>query len=80
VAQLTQHLRFDAFSKNATVNLDWTKQLGIMKDDGHFIRKGKTGDWKNHFSPELNKRIDQWMKANLAGTDLRFITELDVQD
>ena len=41
VAQLTQHLRFDAFSKNATVNLDWTKKLGIMKDDGHFIRKGE---------------------------------------
>ena len=45
-----------------------------------FSFAGKTGDWKNHFSPELNKRIDQWMKANLAGTDLRFITELDVQD
>ena len=39
--RLTEHLRFDAFSKNATVNLDWTKQLGIMKDDGHFIRKGE---------------------------------------
>lgn len=41
---------------------------------------GKTGDWKNHFSPELNRRIDEWIKLNLEGTDLRFIMELDQQD
>lgn len=37
---------------------------------------GKTGDWKNHFGPELNERIDRWIEANLAGTDLQFVTEL----
>ena len=42
--------------------------------------QGKTGDWKNHFSPELNQRIDEWMRINLAGSDLRFITELEQQD
>lgn len=44
------------------------------------LRKGKTGDWKNYFSPSLNSRIDKWMKINLAGTDLKFITELEEQD
>ena len=41
---------------------------------------GKTGDWKNHFSPELNKRIDEWIASNLKGSDLTFITELEQQD
>lgn len=41
---------------------------------------GKTGDWKNHFSPELNKRIDKWIETNLVGTDLTFVTELEHQD
>ena len=41
---------------------------------------GKTGDWKNHFSPELNKKIDDWIAANLKGSDLKFITELEQQD
>ena len=41
---------------------------------------GKTGDWKNHFSQELNEKIDRWIEKNLAGTDLKFITELDQQD
>ena len=42
--------------------------------------KGKTGDWKNHFSPELNEKIDKWIQFNLSGSDLTFITELEEQD
>ena len=38
-----------------------------------------TGDWKNNFSPELNKKIDEWIDKNLAGTELKFITELENQ-
>ena len=46
----------------------------------YLIIKGKTGDWMNHFSPELNKRIDEWIEKNLEGTDLKSVTELDRQD
>ena len=45
-----------------------------------FLFIGKTGDWKNHFTPELNERIEQWMATHLAGSDLSFITELEQQD
>ena len=41
---------------------------------------GKTGDWKNHFNPELNSRLDEWMKKSLEGSDLKFTMELDHQD
>ncbi len=41
---------------------------------------GQTGDWKNHFSQELNQKIDEWIEKNLAGSDLKFVTELDQQD
>ena len=41
---------------------------------------GQTGDWKNHFSPELNQKIDEWISKNLTGSDLKFVTELDKQD
>lgn len=41
---------------------------------------GKTGDWKNHFCPELNKRVEAWIEANLVGTDLSFVMELERQD
>ena len=45
-----------------------------------FFLIGKVGDWKNHFSPEMNKKLDLWIEKNLAGTDLKFVTELEVQD
>ena len=41
--------------------------------------QGKTGDWKNHFRTELNHRIDEWIDKNLAGSDLKFVTELEYQ-
>ena len=36
----------------------------------NFIRKGKVGDWKNHFTEENNKIWDQWIVENLKGTDI----------
>lgn len=41
---------------------------------------GKTGDWKNHFSPELDKRVEEWMENNLNHSNLKFITELQFQE
>jgi hypothetical protein len=42
--------------------------------------EGKTGDWKNHFGPDLNSRIDKWIAMNMQGSDLQFVTELEHQD
>lgn len=38
--------------------------------DVTFFRKGKIGDWRNHFSPEMQKKMDQWSEKNLEGSDL----------
>ncbi|CAN7949687.1 unnamed protein product [Ixodes pacificus] len=35
-----------------------------------FIRKGIVGDWKEHFSPEMNTRMEEKILAKLAHTDL----------
>lgn len=78
--RMVEHLRIDKFANNKSVNFEHYRWLNFMSPDGRFIRKGKTGDWKNHFSPELNARIDDWMKSNLKDTDLSFITELEQQD
>lgn len=78
--KLTEHLRFDNFKKNEGVNNEAGKKMGIMNLEGNFCRKGKTGDWMNHFSPELNNQIDKWIEKNLAGTDLKFVTNLELQD
>ena len=43
LTKLTEHLRFDNFSKNEAVNLEIGKELGFMNQNGNFIRKVKKG-------------------------------------
>ncbi len=54
--------------------------IHTINKNPNMLFKGKTGDWKNHISPELNKRVDNWIAKNLEGSDLQFVTELDKQD
>lgn len=44
-----------------------------------FVLPGKAGNWKENFSPELNKRVDQWIaeeeervKDRLAGFHFEY--------
>ncbi|XP_043204339.1 sulfotransferase 1C2-like [Amphibalanus amphitrite] len=81
VDKLAEHLHIDNFKKNPWVNADHMKDGKIMHTDrGSFIRKGKTGDWKNHFTPEMNEKFDKWMAEKMKGTDLTFVQELEKQD
>lgn len=40
LTKLTQHLSFDKFSKNESVNMEICKDVGCMSSNGKFIRKG----------------------------------------
>lgn len=51
----------------------------MYTDRGSFFRKGETGDWKNHFTPEMNQKFNKWLCERLKGTDLKFVEELDHQ-
>ena len=54
---------------------DLNQQLekkGKDRVDGTFMRKGKAGDWKAHFSPELERRFKEWEDKWLRGSDLKF--------
>lgn len=36
------------------------------------LRKGEVGDWKNYFTPELNKRFEEEVLDKLRGTGIEF--------
>lgn len=38
--KITEHLRFNNFEKNESVNNESGKKLGFMNQDGKFVRKG----------------------------------------
>jgi len=40
-----------------------------VKGSPGFIRKGEMGDWRRHFTPEQEKRMDERFKLKLCGTE-----------
>lgn len=40
-----------------------------VKTDGQFIRKGIVGDWKNYFSEEQERRMEERIREKTKGTD-----------
>ena len=76
--QLERHLSFDSMKVNKWVNKE---HMGYQRADSRgdplaFMRKGKTGDWKNYLSTEVAQKMDAWMQENLRGTGLKLVTEL----
>ena len=65
---LNAHLKIDNFRKNDAVNGKWLEKNDI--DKGSFVRKGKVGDWINHFTcTETLKEFDAWIEKNNKDLD-----------
>ena len=83
---LESHLHFSSMKRNPWVNKNMTyaysamtaEQLAAENADNklEFMRKGETGDWKNHFSQETSDEMDAWIERQLTDTDLKFVTEM----
>lgn len=71
IAQLCQHLDINNFRNNKAVNFEGFLNKDDTKDKV-FIRKGKSGAWREHFDEEMTAQAQSWMNENLADTDLRF--------
>ncbi|GAB6027952.1 hypothetical protein CHUAL_002179 [Chamberlinius hualienensis] len=41
-----------------------------------FMRKGQTGDWKNHFDDKTNQKMDEWIERTFKDTGIHFQYEL----
>ena len=52
-------------SRNYTI-IDGDDESGLV------LRKGVVGDWKNHFTPEMNERFEKEVLAKLKGSGLEF--------
>ncbi|KAJ8394753.1 hypothetical protein AAFF_G00041080 [Aldrovandia affinis] len=65
---------FDAMKKNSMTNYSTIKVMDFKISP--FMRKGKVGDWKNHFTVFQNEQFDQEYKKKMAHTTLRFRTQI----
>jgi len=44
----------------------------VSKNDGGFFRKGTTGNWKDKFTPELEKLVDDWTQKHLGDLGVNY--------
>jgi len=61
------HLDINRFRKNDAVNMKPPKGSvpEEVRDNFNFIRKGKVGDWKDHFkNPEVLQKFQDWIESN----------------
>ena len=72
VKVLVDHLSFKKMKNNPAVNKEGAKAMNFICGDGNFMRKGEVGDWKNYFTDEMNKRMDEAIDKNFKPIGLEF--------
>ncbi|XP_050559195.1 sulfotransferase 1C4 isoform X4 [Spodoptera frugiperda] len=71
-AALCDHLSIENFKKNKAVNFEEFRAFGMLAKNEEFVRKGKTGGWREYFDEEMTQQAEKWIEDNLKDTDLRF--------
>ncbi|CAD0196951.1 unnamed protein product [Chrysodeixis includens] len=72
ISRLCDHLSIENFKKNESVNFEELRDSGILASGEEFIRKGKSGGWRDYFDEEMTQQAERWIADNLRDTDLRF--------
>eukprot|EP00112_Aurelia_sp_Birch-Aquarium-sp1_P024360 Seg7676.2 transcript_id=Seg7676.2/GoldUCD/mRNA.D3Y31 product="Sulfotransferase family cytosolic 1B member 1" protein_id=Seg7676.2/GoldUCD/D3Y31 len=75
VGMLVEHLSFKRMKENRSVNFENLREKAFV-GDGRFMRNGKVGDWKNYFTEEMSKRMDDAIDKYFKPIGLEFVYEL----
>ncbi|KAF7695072.1 cytosolic sulfotransferase 2-like [Silurus meridionalis] len=72
--KIVRCVQFDVMKANPMTNLTDDPSLDLSVSQ--FLRKGKVGDWKNHFTVAQNEQFDEVYKLKMKNTSLHFRTEI----
>ncbi|KAM9723648.1 sulfotransferase 2B1-like isoform 2-T2 [Menidia menidia] len=67
VQKIAEHCSFKTMTGNSMSNFSLVPKEYMDSDKSPFLRKGITGDWKNHFSPEQLARFTSAICKELEG-------------
>lgn len=76
IDSVVRHCEFEAMKKNPTINPNLDLQFSQFYNEAvsPYLRKGEVGDWKNYFTDDMNKRMDEYVAKYCKG--IKFIYQL----
>ncbi|XP_045188917.2 amine sulfotransferase-like [Mercenaria mercenaria] len=73
VDKIAEHCSFREMKASKSTNAGW--MLDHWQVDKRFVghvRKGKVGDWRNHFNSDMSEKIDKMVQEKVGDLDLKF--------
>uniref|UniRef100_A0A8C4PZJ6 Sulfotransferase n=1 Tax=Eptatretus burgeri TaxID=7764 RepID=A0A8C4PZJ6_EPTBU len=77
IESVVKHSSFTAMKNNPMTN--FSKAEKLFEDNIKFFRKGKVGDWKNHFTVAQSEWFDAVYQERTVGLGLDFTWDLPEQ-
>ncbi|MCI4381093.1 hypothetical protein PGIGA_G00247700 [Pangasianodon gigas] len=72
--KITKNSHFDSMKQNKMTNYSTIPVMNLSISP--FMRKGKVGDWKNHFTVAQNEQFDKHYKEKMKDPTLKFRTQI----
>ncbi|KAM7332314.1 hypothetical protein ACRRTK_009022 [Alexandromys fortis] len=67
---ILEHCSFSFMSQSNMVNYSLLSNEIMDQSKGKFLRKGVVGDWREHFTPELNKKFNAVYQSKMGNSGL----------
>ncbi|KAM8968521.1 sulfotransferase 1 family member D1-like [Sarcophilus harrisii] len=76
VNKILYHTSFEIMKDNPTTNYTMVPEDEMDHKISPFMRKGISGDWKNHFTVAQYERFEKHYNQQMEGTTLKFRSEI----